>query len=85
MAQGLRIHLPVKWGHGFDPWSGRIPHATGQLTPLCAAAKACVPESMLFNEKPLQWEAHTPQLKSGPCSLQLEKAHHSNKTQCSQK
>ena len=25
-------------------------------------------------EKSLQWEAHTPQLETGPCSLQLEKA-----------
>ena len=23
------------WGHRFDPWSGKIPHATGQLSP-CA-------------------------------------------------
>ena len=23
------------WGHRFDPWSGEIPHATGQLSP-CA-------------------------------------------------
>jgi len=24
-------------GHGFDPWSGKIPHASGQLCP-CAVA-----------------------------------------------
>jgi len=30
-------------------------------------------------EKPLQWEAHIPQLESSPCSLQLEKAQDSNK------
>ena len=31
---------------------------------------------MLHNkEKPPQWEAHTRQLESSPCSLQLEKAH----------
>uniref|UniRef100_A0A8C0CNM8 Uncharacterized protein n=1 Tax=Balaenoptera musculus TaxID=9771 RepID=A0A8C0CNM8_BALMU len=23
------------WGHGFEPWSGRIPHAAEQLSP-CA-------------------------------------------------
>ena len=22
-------------GHGFDPWSGKIPHATEQLSPVC--------------------------------------------------
>ena len=26
-------------------------------------------------EKPSQWEAHTPQLDGSPCSLQLQKAH----------
>ena len=28
----------------------------------------------LHREKPMQWEARTPQLKSNPRSLQLEKA-----------
>ena len=34
MAQWLRIYLPVQ-GHGFDPGSGKIPHALGHLS-LCA-------------------------------------------------
>ena len=34
VAQWLRIHLPSR-GHGFKPWSGKIPHATEQLSP-CA-------------------------------------------------
>ena len=33
VVQWLRIHLPVL-GHGFDPWSGKIPHAAEQLS-LC--------------------------------------------------
>ena len=33
MAQWLRICLPAQW-HGFDPWSGKIPHAMEQLSPL---------------------------------------------------
>ena len=34
MVQRLRIHLPMQ-GHGFEPWSGKIPHAAEQLSP-CA-------------------------------------------------
>ena len=33
VAQWLRIHLPMQ-GHGFDSWSGKIPHATEKLS-LC--------------------------------------------------
>ena len=33
VVQWLRIHLPMQ-GHGFEPWSGKIPHATEQLS-LC--------------------------------------------------
>ena len=32
MAQWLRICLPVQ-GTGFEPWSGRVPHAAEQLGP----------------------------------------------------
>ena len=32
VVQWLRIRLPMQ-GHGFDPWSGKIPHATEQLSP----------------------------------------------------
>ena len=34
VAQWLRIHLPMQ-GHGFEPWSRKIPHAAEQLSP-CA-------------------------------------------------
>ena len=33
VVQWLRIRLPML-GHGFDPWSGKIPHAAEQLS-LC--------------------------------------------------
>lgn len=33
VVQWLRVCLP-KQGHRFDPWCGRIPGATGQLSPL---------------------------------------------------
>ena len=32
VAQWLRIYLPMQ-GHRFKPWSGKIPHATEQLSP----------------------------------------------------
>ena len=32
VAQWLRIFLPFR-GHGFEPWSGKIPHAAEQLGP----------------------------------------------------
>ena len=34
VVQWLRIRLPMQ-GHGFEPWSGKIPHAMEQLSP-CA-------------------------------------------------
>ena len=71
---------------GFDPWSRKIPHATEQLS-LCTTTIGPVStawEPKLLNPicprtcAPPQWEAHTPQLESGPCLLQLEKIPHSN-------
>ena len=31
-------------GHGFDPWSGEIPHATGQLNQSTTATDPCMPQ-----------------------------------------
>ena len=48
--------------------------------------RATTTEVLTSQEKPLQWEAQAPQLKSSPCSLQLEKSlNTATKTQCSQK
>ena len=50
-------------GHGFDPWSRKIPHATGQLSPCATTPKACELQLLTFahprahasqQEKPLQ-------------------------------
>ena len=30
-------------GHGFDPWSGKVPPATEQLSPGAMTTEACVP------------------------------------------
>ena len=58
-------------GQGFDPWSGKTPHATGQLSSCATTAEARMPKACaLEQEKPLQWEAWAPQ---------LEKSLHSDK------
>ena len=49
------------------------------MKPVCG--RACAPQQ----EKPPQWESHTPQLESSPWSPQLKKAYASIKTQHSQK
>ena len=46
----LRICLPCR-GHSFDPWSGKIPHASGQLSPCTLELMLCNKRSH-FNEKP---------------------------------
>ena len=62
-------------GHGFDPWSGKIPHAQEQLSLCTATAEAHGPGAhALQHEKPLQREAHAPQQRV-PRLLHLEKAH----------
>ena len=42
-------------GHGFQPWSGKIPHAAEQLSLCTTTTEALVPRSCaLQQEKPLQ-------------------------------
>ena len=43
VAQWLRIACQCR-GHGFEPWSGKIPHATEQLSP-CAVTTETALES----------------------------------------
>ena len=68
-------------GHGFDPWPGKIPYTKEQLGP-CTTALEPVFQSLeprllepagpracsLQPDKPLQWEAHAPQLEKNPRS-----------------
>ena len=60
---------------GFSPWSRKIPHAAEQLLSLCSSSQdsqllkplhpwALAPQQ----EKPLEWEAHAPQLVKSPPS-----------------
>ena len=54
--------------HEFDPWSRKIPHATTEQLSLCTTAtEACAPQ-----EKPLQWEACSPQRTVAPLSTTRE-------------
>ena len=77
-------------GHGFDPWSRKIPHIMkwqSQCAPntepthlsLRAATSEVHMPSASQQEKPPRWEAHATQQKGSSHLLQLEKA------QCSQK
>ena len=54
--------------HGFDPQSGKIPHADAQLS-LCATISACAPRTCaLPPEKPLQ-EALASQQRVTPTEM----------------
>ena len=77
---------------GFDPWSGRIPHALGQLSlcattpepvpysPGAAAMKSACPRAQApWQEKPPPWEAHALQLERSPRLPQLENSQSCNK------
>ena len=38
-------------GHGFEPWSGKIPHATEQLSPCATTTEPAHLEPMLRNKR----------------------------------
>ena len=67
-----------RWrGHGFDPWSRKMPHAMGQLGPCTTTLEPMCPRAgALQQKKPLQWKPCAGKLGSGSSHLlQLEKAH----------
>ena len=53
-------------GHGFEPWSGKIPHGTEQLGPWATTAEPVRLEPVLHNERPRQWEARAPRWRVAP-------------------
>ena len=67
VVKWLRIHLPMQGIHGFEPWSGKIPHAVEWLSPH-------TPEPVLRNKrshhkKPTHHSSpRSPQLEKSPCS-----------------
>ena len=61
-------------GHGFEPWSGKIPHATEQLGPWATTTEPAHLELVLLNKRGHDSERPAHVMKSGPRSPQLEKA-----------
>ena len=67
-------------GHGFNPWSGKIPHAAEKLSPCVTTTepalqgpRSCSYLSPCFLEATAMRSPHNT-MKSSPCSPQLEKA-----------
>ena len=73
-------------GHGFEPWSGRIPHATEQLGPWATVTEPARLEPMLRNrrghsgERPAHCDEERP-----PLAATRESPRTETKTQHSQK
>ena len=66
---------------GFEPWSGKIPHATEQLSPCATTTEpashnhwSLCAQSLCSTTKPPQWEARAPQWRVAPARHNLEKA-----------
>ena len=78
--------------HGFDPWSGEIPHASGQPSlcatttkPTCCNYRARALEPVLCNGRSHQNEKPSDSNEEQPHSLQLETACAATNTQHSHK
>ena len=73
-------------GHGFEPWSGKIPHAAEQLGPWATATEPARLEPVLHNkrgrdsERPAHRDEEWP-----PLATTRESPHTATKTQHSQK
>ena len=63
VVQGLRIQAAMP-GTRVQSWSGKIPHATEQLSPWATTIKPALRGLGLQLEKPLQQEARIAQLDS---------------------
>ena len=73
-------------GHGFEPWSGRIPHAAEQLGPWATTTEPARLEPVLHNKRGRGSErpAHRDE-KWPPLATTRESPHTEMKTQHSQK
>ena len=65
-------------GHKFNPWSRRIPHATGHLSPCTTTTWPELANWCSATREATAMRAHAPQLENSPNSPQLEKAQGSN-------
>ena len=61
-------------GHGFEPWSGKIPHAAEQLSPCATATEPARLEPVLCKREAAIMRGPRTAMKSGPRLPQLEKA-----------
>ena len=67
------------WGHGFEPWSGKIPHAVEQLGPWATITEPAHVEPVLHNkrghdsERPVHHDEEWP-----PLAATREKPSHRN-------
>ena len=80
--------LPANAGDmGSIPGPERFHMLWGNKTPASQPLSLCPRAQAPQQEKPPQWEAHTPQPERSPCSPQLEgeSLHTARKTQSSQK
>ena len=55
---GKRVGLPMQ-RQRFNPWSGKIPHASEQLSSWVTTTEPVLYSPSSETEKPMQWEAHT--------------------------
>ena len=69
----LRIHLPIQ-GTQVPFLVREGPICRGQLSPVSQLLSPCSRHHAPQQETPPQWDAHTQQLESSLCSLQLEKS-----------
>ena len=61
-------------GHGFNPWSGKIPHAEGQLSLWAATTEACELRAGGCNKRATEMRSLHTTTKSTPHLPQLERA-----------
>ena len=69
---------------GLNPWSGKIPHASEQLSSCATSTEPALRAREPQQEEPVRWEAHAPQADSTPTGHKKNKRA-AMKTQNSQK
>ena len=87
VVQWLRIRLPIQGTYGFEPWSGKIPHAAEQLGPWATTTEPARLEPVLRNkrgrdsERPAHRDEEWPPLaatRESPCT-EMKSQHSQNK------
>ena len=62
--QWIRISLPMQ---GFNPWSGKIPHAKEQISPSATTTEVLVLYSMINLRTPTKGQTLRDVPKESPC------------------